>query len=223
VLQDGVQIDLAFLAADVTNPTLDGISASIVSFFNTVNAGAGASVASRMSGVLSRAANVAQVRHYNLTGFLDGAPHGSPVRTTLFTLGAKTTAENLPSEVAIRQSLLASGWESVPEEAPNPAPPPANIRPRARYRGGFYLGPVTTLTESVGPTTEPRVEPAFVSLLDEAWFRFMDERGGDFAVWSRADEVLRLIAPGGLIRVDNAYDTIRRRGPKATTRTTVWP
>jgi hypothetical protein len=221
--KDATQLDWAFLAEDLTSTTLDGISASIASFFNT-SAGMTHAIAARMSSMLSTASNAVENAFYDLTGHLSGGALGSPVHVKTWTLAAvQTSSRNMPAEVALRQSLLADGWEDVPETAVNPSPPPALIRPRARYRGGFYLGP---FNDSAYPTTgdvEPRPKTEFTDDLAIAWDRFMDERGGDFAVWSRADGDLKLIAPGGLILCDNAFDTIRKRGPDSTARFTVWP
>lgn len=220
--EDVVDLDWAFLAADTDPTTIDGIQSSIEDWFNVTNTSTNA-MADYIASSRSRAANAVTVDYYDLTGHLDGSPHGSPFDTRAFTLGGSpTVAGDLPDEVAIRMSLTADGAELVPETAANPTPPPATIRPRARYRGGFFFGPPVAGTR--GTTSPMRPTNAdFLQDAEDAWARFMDERGGDFAVWSRADEDLKLIAPGGTIHVDNAYDTIRKRGPAPSARTVVWP
>lgn len=212
----------SFLAADDDPTTLDGIADSIISWFNTTDTHA--DIASYISGTVSRASNAHAINFYDLTGHLDGSAAGSPIHVVPWTLDAATSVMNFPGEVAIRQTVNADGYADVPETAVNPSPPPVTIRPRARYRGGFYLGPLNvSCTVTSAGTTEPRVNTDFLDDADGAWFRFMDERGGDFAVWSRADADLKLVAPDGLITVDNAFDTIRKRGQRSTARRTVWP
>lgn len=220
--EDAVVNDLCFLADDA-GAAIDGIGDSIESFFNTDNTNV--EIRQYLGGQLSRVANACSIRFYDLTGALDGSPHGSPFETRAWTLGARQGTYNLPDEVALVQTFWAAGWSSEPEQAVNPAPPPAKIRPQSRFRGRMYLGPLNGSTATTASDTSPRPSTSFLTDLTAAWFRFMDERP-DFAVWSRADEVLRTVAGGdldGRITVDNAFDTQRRRGVAPTARTLVWP
>lgn len=218
---DAVNMDMSFDAASIAPATLDGIAASIVSFYNTVYTG---EAISRFIGdQISRTADAASIDFYDVSAELDGDPVGSPVHTVAWTVGAANASNNYPSEVACKVTILADGWEDVPETAIDPGPPIVRSRPRGRYRGGFYLGPLNDTAADNEATTEPRPGATFLATIDAAAFAFMDERGGDFAIWSRADAVMRLVAPGGRWTVDNAFDTIRKRGWAPTSRALVWP
>lgn len=229
--KDASVIDNAFMAADLDTATLDGILDSLDSFWRTNNAGSGGhwALSSYLSGTRSRTTNAARHDVYDLTGHLDGSPHGSPVYTRTFTLqGAAGGFINFPDEVAARLSLKAANWNTVPEEEViDPGPPPVIIRPRSRYRGGFFIGPLLSNASSVGDNSGniPRPSTELGDDLDVAVTRFQDERP-DWGVWSRADETIHLMVDGaasGVASLDNAFDTIRKRGPAATSRRQVWP
>src|SRR5687768_10567896 len=111
---DEVTNDMAFDMADLTSGTVDGVQSSIVSFYNGVLLQT-ASVASRINNRQGRAANLASVDYYDVSGALDGSPAGSPFATRAWTLGAAAAGANYPAEVALRVSLIADGWEEVPE------------------------------------------------------------------------------------------------------------
>lgn len=221
--EDDFVTDWSFKAAGTGDSFLDGITDSIISFFNTANTTN--DVNFYLSSVVSRVASAASFEAYDLTGALDGSPHGSPFYVRSWTVDTPpSSAEEFPNEVALVSTLWASGYADVPESQANPSPPPPVIRPRARYRGRIYLGPLNDATAGSAPVSgDLRPGAVFLTDMSDAWFRFMDERGGDFAVWSRADEVLRLVAPDGRITMDDAYDTQRRRGAARTTRTQLWP
>lgn len=222
--EDAATNDYAFLAADTSDATLDGITASLVALYN---AGPVNAIGTYISGTRSRVSSACQIDYYNLTGHLDGSPHGSPIRTDLWTLTpAASGHSNLPDEVALKVTFLAAGWESVPEISPNPTPPPATLRLRGRYRGGVYLGPwIVEAMGTVTTTNTPRPSATVVGYMATAFATFQDERP-DWAVWSRADADLKPMAVGGdsgIVWCDNAWDTQRRRGPAATSRTILWP
>lgn len=221
--EDFVDLDWAFDGDATDDSFLDGVTSSVLDWFQS-DAGAQTNAMQEyISSSRSRSANACTLDFYNLAGHLDGSNHGSPVRTTTWTLGgAPGDSDQFPDEVAVRMSLLADGWEDVPETEVNPSPPPVFFRPRARYRGGFYFGTVGQSTWTGTGRCRPN-GTLFLADAGYAWTRFMDERGGDFGVWSRADADIKLIAPDGLITIDNAFDTIRKRGLAPTTRSTVWP
>lgn len=212
--------DWSFDMASFTAAAVDGVAASITSFYNT-GTGQTNTMAGYLSGVLSRATNAVEILFYDLTGHLDGSAHGSPDFLRTFTLAARGGANNVPSEVAIALSFHGDVTD-IPETAANPTPPPAIIRPRARRRGRLYFGPLRNIALTEPDLTEPRPAAVFNTDVEVAVFRFMDERP-DFSVWSRRDEVLYPVAPDGEWSVDDAFDTQRRRGAAATTRTVIWP
>lgn len=221
--EDTVDNDWSFLAADASETTLSGIASSLTNFYIVAGGVTGLAVGEYISDHISRAANACAIKFYDLSGHLDGSPHGSPVYTETFTMLDKASYANYPAEVAAAVSFMATGWELVPETASNPSPPPAVIRPRARYRGRVFLGPLIALAAGTSAKNEPIPAANFIATVGQALDAFMDERGGDFAVWSRADETLRLVAPDGVFWMDDAFDTQRRRGPAPTAKTFVWP
>lgn len=112
----------------------------------------------------------------------------------------------LPEEVSVCMSfrgVLASG------------------SPAARRRGRIYLGPLATdvllLTD---PLERSRVDPDFIgTVLDayEAAWGELTGAGNVHEVWSAADGVGRPVVS---VWMDNEFDTQRRRGTRATARTT---
>ena len=218
--EDACTTDWAFNAADASDAEVDDIFDALVAFWN---GGSDPQLADFVSTAITRVAQQNHLDAYDLTGHLDGSPHGSPIRSRTWTMGAVATGHtNWPSEVAVALSLAADGFGGVPETEVNPSPPPATIRPRARYRGRLYLGPWTGNTGE-STTGDPRpTSSSFLTALDAAVTALITARP-DWSVWSRADAVLREIYPLGEVTVDNAYDTIRKRGVAATSRTHLWP
>lgn len=124
-----------------------------------------------------------------------------PMDELPWSFSSTLSGPTLPAEVAICLSYRGS-FESG--------------EPRARRRGRMFLGPVdgSTLTASghiEGSTlgTLQTQFPAFVAALEES--------DAEFSVYSRSDDVLYPVVAGW---IDNAYDTIRSRGPEATARYT---
>lgn len=139
----------------------------------------------------------------------------APPRPVLYTesgvfAGAAFVDTSYPAEVAI-----ASSYRATP--AADPAFP-------GRYRGRVFIGPLVTaagsddLQEITRPTSNAR------EVLAQAADRLM--AGGapatvEWGVYSRTNvpHTLSVITDGW---VDNAFDTIRSRGPRSTARR-VWP
>jgi len=135
---------------------------------------------------------------------------GSPVFTKTYTVAATSTDGGLPEECSAVLSFHAD-LTGIPEES-------GATRPRARRRGRVFIGP---LRAGASDQTSPPMrvhqdlqddlvlaaEALAVDMGADAWF---------WEVWSRADNVMRDVV-GGF--VDDAFDTQRRRGPAATSRT----
>ena len=220
LVEDRVNMDLSFDAADATPGTLNGIATSIVSLINT-QATQVQPLSKYLSPVVDRAATQ-QIKFFVLTGHLDGSPHGSPVQTNSWTLVGAALSDACPSEVAVAFSFHGD-LTGVSETAANPTPPPAVIRPAARRRGRFFFGPVNlTILSNDATSLEAIVKAQFISDADIAVTRFMDTRP-DFAVWSRRNATLYRVSPNGGWSIDNAFDTQRRRGKAASSRTVIWP
>ena len=170
-------------------------------------------MASFLSPALSRAANAHLMSMYYLS--VDGGGGlGAPVREMPFALAAAGAgAGSYPSEVATCLSVTATAT-GIPEHAPGGA------RPKSRHRGRIFIGPVSNLTSAtVGATSEIVVSDPYRQVLAAAATKLIEEAGQNnitWVIWSRTDNALRPIT-GGF--VDDAYDTVRSRGQKPSTRT----
>lgn len=183
--------------------------------------------ASYMASEVDGGANAASVKLYDITGHLDGSPHGSPVWVKPFTMPtvAPPSALGLPSEVAIAVTLEAAGRAGQQVEAPDGTDPGlAPDRPRQRYTGKFYFGPVRNSPDVAvnAPSGAMMVSGTVTTdLLDVVEYTaeqiYAAGPGLRFlGVWSRADQRIRSIDS---VSVDDAFDTQRRRGASPTTRT----
>jgi hypothetical protein len=129
----------------------------------------------------------------------------APPRTPLiipWTIGTLGTAQALPSEVAVCCSFYAESN-------------------RPRNRGRVFIGPLTTGTLGGTAAQAPIVIGAFQGALrDAASDMMLDEIGPRWCVLgvnaAGTDRELKVVTAGW---VDNAFDTQRRRGEDATSRT----
>ena len=221
--EDRASNDWAFTFDDsVGTAAVAEIYSRLEDFYN--NANTHFALSNYIALEMSRAASADSIQIYDITGHEDGSPHGSPIDMSSFTLGAGQVASWTPSEVCIVLTMHANGYSAVPETAVNPSPPPATIRPRSRYRGRIYLGPINGGSMSADANDVVRPKADFVTDCDVAVTRLMDDE--DLAllcVWSRADATLRHVGADGQWSIDNAFDTQRRRGVAPTTRTVLWP
>lgn len=90
----------------------------------------------------------------------------------------------------------------------------------ARRRGRIFFGPLSN--EAVASTVDPRPKSTLVTRLCEGAQALVTASAAADAPWvvySRVNDDTTVISEGW---VDNAFDTQRRRGPRATLRT-VWP
>lgn len=211
-------------ATDADGDTqMNVITAALNAFYNDSYEAGIDSIASRLHPRLSRAAGASEIAFYSLTGHLDGSPMGSPVGIRVFQLDAAQAGNNpLPEEVALCMSFRGDFAAAV-EEAPDPeGPPGAIIRPRARHRGRIFLGPLNDFARQYDPATF-KVSPntSFVQQIGKAGDALKDTIDASpdvtaWAVWSRAAENL---SPVVQVSVDNALDTMRKRGSAPSLRT----
>jgi hypothetical protein len=140
----------------------------------------------------------ADIVHYNLAH----AEPRTPVREDglALTVGAETV---LPGEVALCVSFQAQGTSGEPQ---------------ARRRGRVYLGPFNTgvlVTGSMDGRPSSTLVGNAVSFGEE--LLAVDHIDVAWAVYSPTDDIARPVDNGW---VDDAFDTQRRRGLRATARTT---
>ena len=231
--RDDVKISAAFTdTADTPNTAL----AMFRDFFTVLPAGATYKVGDHIGGSRSRAANACYIQAFDISGKLDGTPHGSAIATQTFTLPTPISTIGLPTEVAaciqLRGANYASlaevgGIESIPtpmsaQEMGAPVTHTGRVRPRARRRGRMYVGPLSTsAVDSTDSDKRPRLEATFRATLGLAAKGLATTNGTcKLGVWSRRDEVIANVEQ---VLVDDAFDTQRRRGEKFVNRTSWTP
>lgn len=172
-------------------------------FFNDVGS-TGTAVGSFISNFVNRGATHSLQAYTIAAGGL-----GSPVAEIDWLGPNAAGADNgLPTECAGVLSFHAD-LTSILEEA-------GATRPRARRRGRVFIGPLTL--GGVTTTTQPyMLGSGFRASLAAAGLKLRDDSGDTWSVWSRTDQTLRPVVAGW---TDNAPDTQRRRGPRATVRST---
>lgn len=199
-----------------TSENLNDLAGAFETFYN-VDPGNGGKVCTYLSSLLSRTADSCSIDVYDITGKLFGQPHGSPIFTRLWTLGANNGSVALPPEVACAVRLEAVGRADAPVETADGSDPDFDPdRPKMRHTGRFFVGPLTV------SGLEPSAAAGFLdaglrTTLLEATKDLAVNIGNipdapavwDLGVWSRKDGVIRAAAH---VVLDSAPDTQRRRG-----------
>lgn len=205
---------------DMTSANIAAITTAIEQFF-TATPTDGTAVGAPgilLSPTLSRTVKPI-VRHYNADGHLAGTSSlGSPVAQQQWTgnLPAPLSGGPMPSEVAIALSFHAA-FGTDPEFA-------GTTRPRSSDRGRVFIGPLVMSSLIVGDdstTHRPLVKPNVrAALLSNAQSYLQVSGGGllGLQVWSRKNARVRPVVG---FSVDDAFDTQRRRGERATLRQAV--
>jgi hypothetical protein len=213
MVKDEVINSFVFLTPSTppSNSDITAAQAAIIDFYNTVSVTNGITVANFLGTQLSRASNACRLNYYNLTGHLSGSPHGSPIATNTFTLGAAQSGEtNMPAEVAGVLSYH-SDLTDLQQEL-------GSTRPAARARGRIFLGPLNTLARTIdGTTHQVTLSGGFRTSVTDAGARLILTSGVGWAQWSRRNALVLGVVGG---YVDDSFDTQRRRGVAATLRTT---
>jgi len=200
-----------FVFGEATPGSFLGVDTDIMAFYNTIQGGT-YSIAQLLGAQIDRNANASKIKYYDLTGHLDGSPHGSPVYEKTWQLAAEHASgePSLPEEVAICASFYGS-LAGLSEEV-------GATRPKQRHRGRVFLGPVNNLTMTYDSTTQRRsVHPTAQTVIRSACLALAASTHV-WSVWSRKNGATYPVT-GGFI--DDAFDTQRRRGTKATGRN-VW-
>lgn len=205
----------------VPETELGEVTIPIMGFYNFVG-GNGAAVGHYISRGIARTAGGVRMDVYDISGDLAGTPHGSPIATDFGTLVAAGHAvPDYPSEVACCLTLRAINWQDQQIERPDGADQGAEVdRPRQRYTGRIYVGPLEAAAGTTG--SDGRVRPHAdlqTALLNSAeqLYDQLAANGHFWAVWSRKDAVARGLTE---VQVDDAFDVQRRRGLDPTVRAT---
>lgn len=134
---------------------------------------------------------------------LPGTPPNYPFEEDTFNLVSAPTSDPLPTEVSLVMSFQGTRAAGFSQK---------------RRRGRIYFGPIRSTAAAAGRPTS-----AIITALSTAGATFKSNveaiTGGahSWAVWSNVDQEAVHVANGW---VDNAFDTQRRRGVLATSRTT---
>lgn len=180
----------------------------IVDFYNDLGTGAVNPVCYYLGQQLSRVSNACTIKWYDITGHLDGSPHGSPIHISHFTLGASHGAGPVQEGVAIALSFHSAYGTDV--EFDNSGTP--HTRPRARDRGRVYLGPVDQITMAADETTH-RIAVTSDCRDDLACAALQmatdsDVSTAEWVVWSRKRAAVSIVVGGW---IDDRFDYQRRR------------
>jgi hypothetical protein len=187
----------------------DTMSADLIAFYAHIGAFFGRTLAAGSAPHM--------IETYDISGHLDGSPHGSPTSTTMFAVPASAGAISLPRQVCIVVPYHAdfgvtlehgaSATRPTTESAIDQgAPPthPALTRPRANLRGRLFLGPWNTLAQDSvnGLGFSAELITAIQLAVHELIAR------GFWAIWSRASASVHPVLAAA---VDLAWQTQRRR------------
>lgn len=215
IAEDSVVNQFMFDVADTfVEADYAQLTTPLVAFYNNTPSGGTQGIHAYLSESLSRATNAAQIKLYDLSGHLDGSPHGSPFHVATFTLGgvlAGTTG--WPQEIAAVLTLRGLGWDGQPVEE---AGPPV-IRPRARYTGHIYLGPLNSgMSNEDNPVRIGSNPRGNITLAAEVFADAVAANGHAWSVWSRKSAVSHDVVR---VEMDDAFDTQRRRGVRKSSTT----
>lgn len=221
---DSVQNAFAFRGALLDAPTAAGFAITAVAgFYNTPNQGDPNPLAIMISDWIDRTANACTLRAYDITGHLDGSPHGSPIQITPFTLGAVSQPSGpMPEETSAVLTIRGSGWETTPVEVPggpNPEDPP--IRPKQRITGRLYVGPLHSMAFTRDGNKRTRLTAEVGNRMRDSANQMRDGAAGNGLVWSVWSRTVGILTPVTHVQSDDAPDTQRRRGAGPTGRVTL--
>ena len=211
IAEDGVQnvwhfSDDLVATGSMPSGTMDDIAANLAAFYVALD--------EKFSDSVSEVANAHTI---TVARLFPGSPGegddtlDSPSTVTTFTTPATSVQAPLPSEVAICLSM-ASFLSGLPEVS-------GSTRPRARRRGRVYLGPfsVDGIDSADGEARPGATLRTFILDAAEAMYDAMLADDATPVVYSRTAGAVYQVET---YSIDNAYDTVRSRGPAPTVRTT---
>ena len=190
--------------------TVSAVAAAIATFYDDI--------ASGLSSRIVRAGTPHSIKFFDIGSHLDGSPHGSPYAFSAWGIPTGGSGSDLPDEVAIAIRLEAFLRADQPAEAPDGSDAGSlPDRPRQRYTGHVYLGPLTTAAQGAGSASY-RPNSAYLTTIRSAVNTMHDTMAAlsgvtGLQVWSRADATTRLVE---FVATDDAFDTQRRRGVAPT-------
>lgn len=179
---------------------LDQIVQQLTDFYTAAVVSESASIVNRMAGYMNGPIQ------YKLYDIGDAEPR-QPIRVGTFAATFPTSGSPYPAEVALVLSLRAAV--------------PSGVDPRRR-RGRVYLGPFNAESPSFGNTGDARPSQGLINIITGAAKRMMDAGAASgvpsLAVYSEVGFATSEVIS---CRVNNAWDTQRRRGADPTANTDV--
>lgn len=208
---DPVSNGFVFLGSGASDfSSISDLFAHVAAFYTTAAPLSSLAIGAYFGTQIDRGSNHCTLTAYDITGHLNGTPHGSPVAASTFTCPAASTGGSWPMGVAACLSWRADYGTDV-EFGPG-------TRPRSRDRNRIYLGPLNTAAQTQDATTH-RVElsAGFINDCLQAAFvlsEVVDETGADWVwqVWSRVNAGTKLPTEAFM---DNRPDYQRRRSDPA--------
>jgi len=149
-------------------------------------------------------------------------PLGGPIASSHFNIGAASGSTDLPRECAAVLTLQTP-HAGIPEDTPGGPPgPKGDTHPAARRRGRIYIGPLNVAAVGTGVNGVGIAAGVRTAICAAAGTLVTDSNavlGGTsyWGIWSRKNVAIYGITGGWM---DDGFDTQRRRGIKATNRTT---
>lgn len=198
IAEDGVINTFHFTGVDDLTDMADAITLRLRAFYTGVPAPETYAIGRYLSGELQLAG--ARIKYYDWDDPEPRAPFMDVSAGLVESARAQTS--NMPGEVALCSSYRGSLQSGTIA---------------ARRRGRVYLGPLN-VGASVGATVEPaRPDGTFRAIVARASEQLAaaSTLGARWVVWSRVNSEAVPIRYGW---VDNAFDTMRKRGVKPSTR-----
>lgn len=216
-LVDNVSMDLSYTTTSSTALVSDvsQLLTFVGASFSLLPTGSTHPAAYYIGPVIPSTANNNLLQAYDLTGHLDGSPHGSPIAIGNFTLSGTRSAASLPEGVCSVITLQAAYGTDV-EFAPG-------ARPRARDRGRIYFGPICgqmVTTDASLRTIIIAAGAQDVLRWLKSIFSFTSPGGPTFqlGVWSRRNQIVKPLVGAYM---DDRPDYQRRRTDQSGTRYSV--
>jgi hypothetical protein len=182
-----------------------------------------------------------QLEVYDITGHLDGSPHGSPIYVGVVASSAPPDNLGLPNGCCICLSyhcdygtdFESAGVDSaIPtqdwaQDQGAPATHAGRARPRSRDRGRLYIGPLDqgTVDNTTGLTGQARPGGTTLDRIRHAAYAFLVDTTisaltGYWGVWSRRNASVKPITGGN---VANSFTYQRGREIAPTSRLAIGP
>jgi hypothetical protein len=225
---DPSTLDWVYRCDTLTAPTpllANDVSVAIQHFYTVVATGSTLAYKTYLASSIDFTRGVTWTA-YDITGHLDGTPHGSPIASNTYSLGtAPGGGTVIPEGVAASLSFRRDYGTDV-EFVRDPVTHKVISRPRGQDRGRMYLGPLNSNAFTFDATTSrTKMSPTFMANMCgqlNGSIKITDSGSNlwHFSQWSRKKGS---VADLKLIWMDDRPDYQRRRADQGLARTTATP